>query len=125
MKKTIQFFIVAFALLATLSTAHAAKVETVKTEKIVAHKVIKKIGGEMGILIVVTDMKGYPVKGVNIAIPCTGMPNQQTDEKGSAFFETKEPKECDESPAFILGAKGEEVIKVSSGQSYEVTLPIE
>jgi hypothetical protein len=50
------------------------------------------------------------------------MPNQRTDEKGAAFFETKDPKACYDSPAYIMSEYGEDAIKVTSGESYEVTI---
>ena len=61
------------------------------------------------------------MKGVQVAIPCSGVGNKTTDGNGIAYFDCRSGS-CKESPAYVLGDFGEEQIMVTNGNSYEVSI---
>jgi hypothetical protein len=80
------------------------------------------LGGEWGVSIVVTDLKGNPVSGAKVNLPCSGAPYEFTDAKGTALFQGAGSCPCTSSAANVSTSKSNVNQYVSCGTN-NVTLP--
>ena len=120
MKKS--FFLLFSAAILFSFNAKAQSAATPSTLGTGAGTITPALGGEWGVLIVVSDSKGNPVSGAKVTLPCSGQTFEFTDSKGTVDFIGAGSCPCTSSNANISTSKSTVNQAVSCGTNY-VTLP--
>ena len=77
--------------------------------------VVRPLGGEWGVSILVTDIYSRPIPGALVNAPCTGQGSQYTNSTGHATFAGSGSCPCTQSPVTVTTGACNKQVKVSCG----------
>lgn len=63
------------------------------------------LGTDFTVSIVVSDSKANPVAGAKVTLPCSGLPYEFTDAKGTAIFSGSGSCPCTDAPVNVSTTK--------------------